>query len=110
MLQTLHDDLRQQLLSIDGMTSRPYSGTGQTPKGGIEEFLLRDKYFAGLRLTEKHLMLYLMPIYTLPDLNERFAERLKPVRSGKSCLKISRPERLDREALETILTMGAARW
>ena len=110
-LQHLHDSLRAQLLAIDGMISQPYiSATGNTPKGGIEEFKLMGKYFAGLRLTDKFLMLYLMPLYTCPDLDAQYSERLKPVRSGKSCLKITKPEKLDREALDALLEKGARNW
>lgn len=48
-LQQLHDDIRAQLLAVDGMVSQPYvSATGNTPSGGIDAFKLDDKYFAGL--------------------------------------------------------------
>ena len=110
-LPQLHDSLRAQLLAIDGMISQPYiSATGNTPKGGIEEFKLMGKYFAGLRLTDKFLMLYLMPLYTRPELDAQYGNQLKPVRSGKSCLKITKPEKLDREAIDAILEKGARNW
>ena len=110
-LQQLHDSLRTQLLAIDGMVSRPYvTATGNTPKGGVEEFKLMDKYFAGLRLTDKFLMVYLMPLYIYPDLDVQYGERLKPVRSGKSCLKITKPEKLDREAIGAVIEQGVAAW
>lgn len=48
-LQQLHDDIRAQLLAVDGMVSQPHmSATGSTPNGGIDEFKLSGKYFAGL--------------------------------------------------------------
>ncbi|MBD2700513.1 hypothetical protein IC229_07700 [Spirosoma sp. BT702] len=110
-LQQLHDELRRQLLDIDGMTSQPYvSTTGNTPKGGIEEFKLIGKPFAGLRLTDKFLMLYLMPLHESPNLDAQYGHRLKSVRSGKSCLKITKPEKLDREAVDAILDKGARQW
>lgn len=109
--QQLHDALKAQLLDIDGMTSQPYvSATGNTPKGGIEEFKLVGKYFAGLRLTDTYLMVYLMPLYACPDLDVQYGSRLKSVRSGKSCLKITKPEKLDWEALDAILEKGARSW
>ncbi len=110
-LQQLHDSIRAQFLAIDGMTSQPYaSSTGNTPKGGIEEFRLVGKYFAGLRLTDKYLMVYLMPLYIFPDLDAQYTERLKAVRSGKSCLKITKPEKLDQEALDDLLEKAARQW
>ncbi|GAB2602445.1 hypothetical protein GCM10027190_57620 [Spirosoma areae] len=93
------------------MASQPYVPfTGNGPKGGIEEFNLDGRYFAGLRLTDKYLMLYLTPLYTFPDLDAAYGERLKPVRSGKSCLKITKPEKVDRAAVAAILEQGAAKW
>lgn len=111
MLQELHDSLRNDLLAIDGMVSQPHnSATGSNPNGGIDAFKLDGKYFAGLRLTDKHLMVYLTPLYQFPDLDSQYGEQLKPVRSGKSCLKITKPEKLDRDAVRAILEEGAAKW
>ncbi|GAB3694401.1 hypothetical protein GCM10027592_15270 [Spirosoma flavus] len=110
-LQELHDSLREQLLDIDGMTSQPYtSKTGNTPKGGIEEFKLIGQYFAGLRLTDKYLILYLMPLDASPELDAQDKYRIKSVRNGKSCLKITKPDTLDREAIDAILEKGARQW
>lgn len=111
MLQQLHHSLKDQLLAIEGMIVRPYvSASGNAPKGGIDEFLLNGRHFAGLRLTDKYLMLYLSPLHCFPELDARYAERLKSVRAGKSCLKITKPEKLDRSAVDTILKEGAANW
>ncbi len=111
MLQELHDSLKEQLLAIDGVVSRPYvSPTENGPKGGIEEFMLDNRYFAGLRLTDKYLMIYLMPLHSFPELDALYGERLKPVRGGKSCLKITKPEKLDREAVDAILKQGVITW
>ncbi len=55
-------------------------------------------------------MVYLIPLYQFPDLDSQYGERLKPVRSGKSCLKITKPEKLDRDAIRAILKKGAANW
>ncbi|UFH54327.1 hypothetical protein [Spirosoma sp. KNUC1025] len=111
MLQQLYDSLKDQLLSIEGIAARPYAAaTGNTPKGGIEEFLLNGKHFAGLRLTDKFLMFYLSPLYCFPELDAQYADQLKPVRAGKSCLKIAKPEKLDRSAIDAILRKGSANW
>ena len=111
MLQELHDSIKVQLLAIDGMTTQPYvTATGNTPKGGIETFMLAGKYFAGLRLTDKFLMVYLMPLYESPSLDAEYGPLLQPVRSGKSCLKITKSEKLDRDALNEVIGQGAAHW
>lgn len=111
MLQQLYDSLNDQLLAIEGMISHPHVlASGNAPAGDLQDFLLNDEHFAGLRLTDRYLMLYLVPLYKFPDLDAQFGERLKPVRNGKSCLKISKPEKLDRDAVNQILERGVALW
>lgn len=77
MLGQLYNTIKYQLLAVEGMTSQPYeTKTGNGPKGGIEEFTLRDRNFAGLRLTDKCLMLYLSPLLAQDDL-DWIAHRLR---------------------------------
>ena len=107
MLASLYDSLKNQLLTIDGMTSQPYqTKTGNGPAGGIEQFMLNGRPFVGLRLTDTFLMLYAGPVLGAAD--QQFRERLKPIQSGKGCLKITRPEKADMAVLSALFTEAAA--
>lgn len=111
MLEQLYATFRNQLLTIEGMTSQPYQvKTGNGPKGGIEEFALRGKNFAGLRLTDKYIMLYLGPLLEQDDLESRYGEQLTSIRSGKGCLKITKPEKTNISLVVALLNEGAAKW
>lgn len=111
MLEQLYATLKDRLLAIEGMTSQPYRAkTGNVPKGGIEEFTLGGKNFASLRLTDKYVMMYLGPLLEQDDLNNRYSQQLATIRSGKGCLKITKPEKTDITPVLALFTEGAANW
>jgi hypothetical protein len=111
MLATLYTTLKVQLLALEGMQSQAYrSASGSSPRGGIEEFQLHGRYFAGLRLTEQYLMVYVGPVLEATPANSPLLARLQPVRSGKGCLKVTKPEKLDMEAVKALLIQAASHW
>ncbi|MCC5613368.1 hypothetical protein LC612_43505 [Nostoc sp. CHAB 5834] len=108
MFAQFHHSLKEELLAIEGMSTQPYqTKTGNTPQGGIEEFNLHGKYFAGLRLTDKYIMVYLGPVFEQADLATRYEQQLKSIRSGKACLKITKPEKTDISSIVALIREGA---
>jgi len=111
MLDQLYATLREQLLSIEGMTSHPYqTKTGSAPKGGIEQFELKDKNFVGLRMTDNYIMIYLGPVLGQRDKTAWYSQQLTPMLNGKGCLKITKPEKTDLTPVLALLDEGAAAW
>lgn len=111
MLEQLYATFKDQLMAVEGMTSQPYQAKkGNASKGGIEEFTLRGRHFAGLRLTDKYVMLYVGPLLEQDDLENRYIQQLTAIRSGKGCLKITKPENTDISPVLALLTEGAASW
>lgn len=111
MLEQLYATFKEQLMAVEGMVSQPYQAkTGNAPTGGIDEFILRGKHFAGLRLTDKYVMLYVGPLLEQNDLENRYSQQLTAIRSGKGCLKITKPEKTDITPVLALLAEGAASW
>lgn len=71
---------------------------------------LRGKHFAGLRLTDKYVMLYVGPLLGQNDLEYRYSQQLTAIRSGQGCLKITKPEKTDIAPVLALLAEGAASW
>lgn len=93
-------------MAIDGMTAQPHeTKTGKGPAGGIQQFMLNGRTFISLRLTDKYLMLHAGPVLGLT--NPKYRELL-PIQSGKGCLKITRPEKVDMTVLSALFTEGVA--
>jgi hypothetical protein len=110
-LEQLHTTLREKLLAIEGVNSQPYqTKTGVGPQGGIEDFTLKGKSFVGMRRTDKYIMLYVGPILDIDHLADKYQQSLAGIRSGKGCLKITKPDKTDLSPVLTLFTEAAANW
>jgi hypothetical protein len=111
MLEQLYQSLKEHLLAIEGMTAHPYqTKSGKGPEGGIEQFDLRDKNFASMRLTNKYVMLYLGPALGQADPTTWYSQQLNSMLKGKGCLKVVKPEKTDISPVLTLWSEGAANW
>ena len=111
MLEQLYKNLKQHLLAIEGMIAQPYqTKSGKGPEGGIEQFDLKGKNFASMRLTDQYIMLYLGPALGQADPTTWYSQQLKSMLKGKGCLKVVKPEKTDISPVLTLWTEGAASW
>ena len=111
MLKQLYENIKEHLVAIDGMTTHPYqSKSGKGPQGVIEQFELRSRNFAALRLTDQYMMIYLGPALGQADPTTWYSQQLKRMLKGKGCLKVVRPEKVDISPVLALWSEGATNW